>query len=197
MWAAMPLQMMWSKGAPSSQVLGNNMADTLSRMSADSLECDEAQVLLNTHLEQLAFAFRKRGHLVNLAAHQVEPAEPAPRERATQPRPKAGSKRQWLLQETTHTLSRTDNYYHCESCHATVSRDRLNAWLQQGPCPAMLDAPFPVAIGHRSLHESHTITFLDDRRTWLCRLVDISRAYVPSSSLNLARVFFPRWAGAI
>ena len=160
MWAAMPLQ------AP--QVLGNNMADTLSRMSADSLECDEAQVLHNTHIEQLASAFRKRGHLDNLAAHQVEPAERAPLERSSQPRPKAGAKRQWLLQETTHTLTKTDNYYHCESCHATVSRDRLNAWLQQGPCAAVLDAPFPVAIGHRSLHESHTITFLDDRRTWLC-----------------------------
>ena len=43
------------------QVLGNNMADTLARMSADSLECDEAQVLLNTHLEQLATVIRKRG----------------------------------------------------------------------------------------------------------------------------------------
>ena len=147
------------------QVLGNNMADTLARMSADSLE---AQVLLNTHLEQLASAMRKRGHLVNLAAHQVEPAERAPRVRTAQPRPKAGSKRQRLLQETTHTLSRTDNHYHCESCHATVSQDRLNAWLQQGPRPATLDAPFPVVIGRGSLHESHTLTFLDDRRTWLC-----------------------------
>ena len=32
----------------------------------------------------------------------------------------------------------------------------------------MLDAPFPVAIGRGSLHESHTLVFLDDRRTWLC-----------------------------
>ena len=150
------------------QVLGNNTADALARMSANSLECDEAQVLLNTHLEQLATAIRKRGHLVNLATHQVEPAERAPRERVSQPRPKAGSKRQWLLQETTYTLTKTDNHYHCESCHATVSRDRLNAWLQLGPCPAMLDAPLPVAIGRGSLHESHTLTFLDDRRTWLC-----------------------------
>ena len=37
------------------QVLGNHMADTLARMSADP-----------------------RGHLVNLAAYQVEPAERAP-----------------------------------------------------------------------------------------------------------------------
>ena len=143
-------------------VLGNNMADSLARMSADSLKCDEAQVLLNTQLEQLASYIRQRGHLVNLAAHQVEPAERAPRERPW-PRPK-----EWLLQETTHTLSKTDNHYHCESCHATVSQDRLNAWLQQGPCPALLDAPIPVAIGRGALHESHTLTFLDDRRTWLC-----------------------------
>ena len=31
---------------------------------------DEAQVLHNTHLEQLASCIRKMGHLVNLAAHQ-------------------------------------------------------------------------------------------------------------------------------
>ena len=106
--------------------------------------------------------------MVNLAAHQVEPSERAPRESVHQPRPKAGTKRQRLLQETSHTLTKTDNHYHCESCHATVSQDRLNAWLQRGPCPAMLDAPLPVAIGRGSLHESHTLTFLDDRRTWLC-----------------------------
>ena len=134
-------------------VLGNSMADALARMSADSQECDEGQVLLNTHLEQLATSIRKRAHVVNLAAHQVEPSERAPRETAHLPRPKAGTKRQRLLQETSHTLTKSDNHNHCESCHATVSQDRLNAWLQRGPCP---------------LHESHTLTFLDDRRTWLC-----------------------------
>ena len=149
-------------------VLGNSMADALARMSADSLECDEGQVLLDTHLEQLATSIRKRAHLVNLAAHQVEPSERAPREAVHQPRSKAGTKRQRLLQETSHTLTKSDNHYHCESCHATVSQDRLNAWLQRGPCPAMLDVPTPVAIGSGALHESHTLTFLDDRRTWLC-----------------------------
>ena len=43
------------------QLLGNNMADALARMSADSLECDEGQVLLNTRLEQLATTIRKKG----------------------------------------------------------------------------------------------------------------------------------------
>ena len=35
----------------------------------------------------------RRAHLVNLAAHQVEPSERAPRESVHQPRPKAGTKR--------------------------------------------------------------------------------------------------------
>ena len=109
------------KRAQLPQVLGNNMADTLARMLANSFECDEAQVLLNTHLEQPATAIRKRGHLVNLFAQQVEPAERAPRERTTQPRPKNVSKRQRLSQETTHTPSRTDNHNHCESCHASLT----------------------------------------------------------------------------
>ena len=53
------------------QIMGKSMPDTLARMLADSLECYEAQVLLNTHLEQFASAIKKRCHRVNLAAHQV------------------------------------------------------------------------------------------------------------------------------
>ena len=37
-----------------------NMADTLARLSADTLECDEARVQFNTHLEQLASKIRKK-----------------------------------------------------------------------------------------------------------------------------------------
>ena len=150
------------------EVLGNNMADTLARMSADTLECDEARVQFNTHLEQLASCIRKRSHLVNVAAHQVEAADRPPRARPLQPRPLAGSKRERLLLETTHTLTETDNQFHCESCHATVSRERLNSWLQRGPCLATLDAHAPIFIGRVALHGSHTLTFLDDRRTWTC-----------------------------
>ena len=144
------------------------MADTLARMSADTLECDEARVQFNTHLEQLASCIRKRSHLVNVAAHQVEAADRPPRARPLQPRPPAGSKRERLFLETTHTLTETDSQFHCESCHATVLRERLNSWLQRGPCLATLDAHAPIFIGRVALHGSHTLTFLDDRRTWTC-----------------------------
>ena len=107
------------------EILGNNMADTLARLSADTLECDGAEVQFNTHLEQLASCIRKKSHLVNVAAHKVDSAERPSRTRPPQPRPLAGSKRERLLLETTHTPTETDNHFHCESCHATVSRERL------------------------------------------------------------------------
>ena len=187
----MPLQPMWSKDAPTFHRSWATTWLTPWRACRPTPWSATRRRYFLTHISSnLLLLLGRRGHLVNLAAHQVEPAERAPRERTTQRRPKAGAKRQWLLQETTRTLSRTDNHYHCESCHATVSQDRLNAWLQQGPCPAMLlDAPFPVAIGRGSLHESHTLTFLDDRRTWLCTACGhISRLR--------AHVSFPRRAGA-
>ena len=100
-----------------SEVLSNNMADALSRMLADTLECDEARVQFNTHLEQLA------SHLVNEAAHQVEPAERPPRTRPPQPwRPLTHS----LVPTTMSTAS---------PAHATVSRERLNSWLQARTVP--------------------------------------------------------------
>ena len=107
----------------------------------------------------------KRSHMVNVAAHQVELAERPPRTRPPQPRSMTGSKRERLVLETTHTLTEIDSHFHCESCHATVSRERLNSWLQRGPCPATLDTRAPVALGRGVLHESHTLPFLDDRRT--------------------------------
>ena len=139
----------------------------------------------NTHLEQLASAIRKKRHLVNLAAHQVKPAERAPRERTTQPRPKAGSIRQWLLQETTHTLSRTDKHYHCESCY---SRARVQQCLTRS-CPSLSGAVVCTSPTRSFSWTTGAPGF--------ARLVDISRANVPSSSLNLVCVFFPKWAGEI
>ena len=39
---------------------------------------------------------------------------------------------------------------------------------ERGPCSATLHAHAPIAIGRSALHGSHTLTFLDDRRAWLC-----------------------------
>ena len=160
-WAATPRQPTWSNDALNS----HNMAGTLERMSADTMKCDEARVHIWSNSPPVSV---KRSHLVDVAAHQVEPAERPPRTRPLQPRPPGGSKRERLLLETTHTLTETDDHFHCESCHVTVSQERLNSWLQRGPCQATLDAPIPIAMGRSALHRSHTLTFLDDRRTWLC-----------------------------
>ena len=69
--------------------------------------------------------------------------------------------------QTAHTLTETDNHFYCESCHAAVSRERLNSWLQRGRCPATLDTRVPQ-FGRGAFHESHTLTFLDDPRTRIC-----------------------------
>ena len=124
----------------------------------------------------------------------MEPVDRPARVRPPQPRPKAGSKRQRLLQETTHTLTKTDNHNHCESCHATVSQDRLNVWVQQGQCPAMLEASLPVAIG-RIARVARSPSWTTSARGFV-RLVGTSRAYVHSSSPNPAHASFPKRAGA-
>ena len=80
------------------------------------------------HVEQLASSMRERGHTVSVAANRWELADRPPGTQLLQPQPPAGSKRLRLLHETTHTLSETDSHFHFESCHATVSQDRLNTW---------------------------------------------------------------------
>ena len=181
------------------RVLDNNMADTLARMSADSVECDEAQVLLNTHLEQLATAIRKRGHLVNLAAHQVEPAERAPRERSSQPRHRrldrnvnGCSRRQRTLSpRLTTIITASPATPQSRKIDSTLGCSR--ARVQQ----CFLTRPFP------SLSGADLCTSPTRSLSWTTgapgsvRLVDTSRAYMPSSSLNLARVSYPKSADEI
>ena len=129
-WAATPRRQTWLNDALSSRRSWATTWPTPWRASsADTLECDEARVQFNTHLEQLASCIRKRSHLVNVAAHQVEPAERLPRTRPLQPRPLARLETRTVApgDHTTHKLTETDNHFHCESCHATVSRERLNS----------------------------------------------------------------------
>ena len=158
------------------------MADTLARMSADTTECDEAQVQFNTHLEQLASSIRKRSHLVNVDAQQVEPADRPPR---TQPRPLAGSKRERLLQgHSTRSLRPTTT----STASPSMPRSQLLAPARTLPGNA-----------RRTRHRRHRaqrvarvahLTFLDDRRTWLCTACEhVSRLRALKLAQPCPRVF--------
>ena len=146
------------------QVLGNNMADTLARMSADSLECDEAQVLLNTHLEQLATAIRKRDIWLTWP-HTRWSQRSAPLENVQPSRGRrldrnaSGCSRRQRIRSPGLTTIVTASPVMPQS-HLTGST--------LGYRRARVQRPFPVSVGRGSLHESHTLTFLEDRRTWLC-----------------------------
>ena len=163
--SATPRQPTWSNDALNSRrFLGNNMPDTLARMSADTMECDEARV----HLEQLDSSIRERSHLVNVAAHQVEPTDrPHARGHFNHDHPQARNANDCSWRPPTRSLRPTTTS--TASPAKPVSRKNASTPGYNGdPARQRSTHPLPIAIGRSALHESHTLTFLDDRRTWLC-----------------------------
>ena len=138
------------------EVLGNNMEDALARMSANSKECDEACSSIHRRATRLHSTIRNRSHLFNVAAHQVEPADRPPTKTTG-----------WLETRTVApgrppTRSRRPTITSTASPAVPQSRKNGSTPGSRRRRVQRCSTSTPLGIGRSALHDSRTLTFLDN-----------------------------------
>ena len=190
--------MMWSKGAPSSHRSWATTWPTLWRACRPILWSATRRRYSLTHISSNLLLLLGRGDIWLTWPHTRWSQRSAPleneqpsRDRRLDRNASGCSRRQRIRSPgltTTITASPATPQSHKTDSTLGYSRARVQQCLTR---------PFP------SLSGADLCTSPTRSLSWttgapgFARLVDISRAYVPSSSLNLARVFFPKWAGEI
>ena len=128
------------------------MADTRARMSANSMECDEARVQFDTHYEQLATSIRKRSHVVK--RQPIRWSLPTVLHEYDHPN---RGREQVRNVNGYSTRPRTRSRRPTTTSTASPSMPRSHK-IGSTPCSSKGHARAPIAIGRSALHQSHTLS---------------------------------------